>query len=59
MRFKFQDEHYWLRRAQEARSGAEAGHATDAKHDMLRIAEVYERLAEHYGQTAKKKAFKD
>ena len=53
---KERDAHYWLDLAEEARSKAERMTYADTKHEMLRIAAAYERLAEHAERTAGKKA---
>jgi hypothetical protein len=38
---------HWRRRAEEARTRASGFHDTEAKQTMLRIAEMYDRMAAH------------
>jgi hypothetical protein len=49
---KFQDKTYWLRGAEEVRRRARTLTAADEKRQMIEIAAVYERLADHYGASA-------
>jgi len=53
------DAQYWLQRAVEARTAAEAMVTRAAKREMLAIAIAYERLAEHAENTAGRKRKRD
>jgi hypothetical protein len=58
MRSKVLDQQYWLSRAAEERAEAQALISAEARRQAIKMAAIYDRLAEHYGnrRTAAKTA---